>query len=158
MAAGRDRSVGKNFTRKLKSDKSLDEDHIVLMQTAGVIEPCDNTVIPYAIGYRSTLDKFQNSVGKETFNTGADINAETACFRSGWAEIPLDIDHAAIAIGDMIIVGPADIGKVIKGDSTDIAEFLRRVGWAEETVAVPGGGLRTKDTVLVALDIQGGAP
>ena len=58
----------------------------------------------------------------------------------------------------MIIVGPADIGKVIKGDSTDIAEFLRRVGWSEETVAVPGGGLRTKDTVLVALDIQGGAP
>jgi len=159
MAAGRERSVGKNFTRPLKSTTKIVEDHIVVSaDSAGIVDLCDNTVTPYAVTYRSTQDPILQKVGKEAFLLGSEIKGEIPLVRSGWVEVSLDVDHSAIDVGDMLIVGPSDNGRVVKGNPATALEFTRRVGWAEEKIAAPGGGLRTKATVLVSLDIKGGAP
>ncbi len=159
MTVGRDRHVGKNFTRELKSTTSVDEENSVLMiDTGEIVDLADNTKMPYAICFGDTTDPISLSIGNTVFLTGAQLDGEIPMFRSGWAEIPLDIDHSALIVGDMLIVGPADIGRVIKGDPTDATELLRRVGWCEEVIAAPGGGLRTKATVLCVLDMHNGAP
>lgn len=155
MAAGRDRSVGKNFTRKLEAATSIVKDHIVVsINSSGEVILATNTSNPYAITYRSTQDKFQQSVGKTTFNTGADIEAEIALLRSGWVELELGSTNIAIAIGDAIIVHADDDGTVNgAADPTTTAEKALVVGWAEEAKAVDVGG-----TILVALDLMmGGA-
>ncbi len=159
MAIGRDRSVGKNFTRALKSTTKVEEENSVMMiDTLEIVDLADNTKMPYAIFYGDTQGRIERTIGQTTYLTGAQMDGEVPLFRSGWAELPLDIDHSAIALGDLLIVGPADIGRVVKGDPTDATELLRRVGWAEEVVAVPGGGLRTKATILAVLDMHMGAP
>ncbi len=156
MAAGRDRSVGKNFTRKLEAATSIDKDHLVVaINASGEVILATNTADPYAITYRSTQDKFQQSVGKTTFNTGADIDAEIALFRSGFAELELGSTNLAIEIGDAIVVHSDDDGTVDgAADPTTTAEKALVVGWAESAVALNAGG-----KVLVALDLmRGGAP
>lgn len=157
--ADRTRSVGKNFTRALKSTTSLQEDCLVLKTDAdGIVDLCDNATQPYAIAYRSTQDKFQASVGKTAYLTGADLTGQIAMFRSGWAELPLDFNHAAINIGDPITVGAGDIGRVDKLTIAAYTDLLLIVGWSEEKVAAGGVGTRIKPTLEVALDIRGGAP
>ncbi len=156
---GRTRSVGKNFTRPLAAAAKVEEENSVMMINAsGEVLLADNTAMPYAIFFGDTTGRIERTIGQTTYLIGSQINGEVPLFRSGWAEIPLDIDHAAIAIGEMLAVGPADIGRVIAADETDAATLLRRVGWAEEAIAVPGAGLRTQATVLCVLDMHNGAP
>ena len=166
MTAGRERSVGKNFTAILADATALIEEHLVLSvaPTTGVVDLCNNTVIPYAIAFSDTLDPISRTIGNTVFLTGAQISGAIPLMRSGVVLLALDIDHGLIGIGDMIVVGASDDGTVVGeaaasgGDPTMAADLLRRVGWAEEIVAAPGAGLRTQATVEVVLDMHRGAP
>ena len=165
MGSGRDITVGQNFTKKLEDATALVLDHLVLsINASNELILCDNVEIPYAIGFRSTKDRRHQTIAETKFNTGAEIGEDIAVFRSGWATIPLDIDHGAIAVGDMMLVGGADIGRVVGeagtggGDPTTAADLLRRVGWAEEIIAAPGAGLVTQEACLTCLDMHRGAP
>jgi len=153
MAAGRDRHIGKLFTRKLAAAVSLTKDNLVLdINASSELILCLNTTTPYAIGFRSTEDKFQRSVGKTAFLTGADIDAEIPVYRSGMAELNLGSTNLAIAIGDRIVVHADDDGTV-NGAAAEAttADFLLTVGFAESVVATDAGG-----KVLVALRLPRG--
>ena len=161
--AGRYKRAGDDgvIMRTLKSTSVLDEDCLVVKTDAdGIVEPCDNAAVPYGVAYRSTKDRIANSVGISQNQTGAQVDGKVAVFRSGIAELPLDIDHGAINFGTAIYVGPSDNGKVVGGaDPSTTAGALLLVGWAEEKIAAPAGGQRTKATVRVALALaRGGAP
>jgi hypothetical protein len=165
LAVGRDRHVGKNFTKPLAAASSVQEENSVMgINASGEVDLCDNVEIPYAIYFGDSSDRIARTIGTTSYLTGANINGEVPLFRSGWAEIPLDIDHGAIIVGDMLVVGPADNGRVVGpsgtggGDPATAADLLRRVGWAEEAIAAPGAGLRTQATVLCVLDMHRGAP
>ncbi len=148
MAAGRDRHIGKLFTRKLAAASSLVLDNLVVsINASSEVLPATNTAIPYAIAFRSTEDKFQRSVGKVAFNTGADLDAEIPVYRSGMAELNLGSDNIAIAIGDRIIVHADDDGTV-NGAAAEsaVADIMLTVGFAESVVGTDAGG-----KVLVAL-------
>jgi len=55
MAEGRDRKIGKLFTRPLEAAVSLTKDHLVLsIDASGDLILCTNTATPYAISNRST--------------------------------------------------------------------------------------------------------
>lgn len=162
---GRDIEVGNQFTRELKSTTKVEEDNSIMMLDAtDVVALCDNTKIPYACFFGTTKDRISLKIGVDKFLLGSEINSKSPLFRSGWAEVPLDIDHGAIGIGDMLVVGPTDNGRVVgeagtgSGDPSVAADLLRRVGWAEEIIAAPGGGLRTQPAVLCVLDMHRGAP
>ncbi len=165
MTAGRERSVGKNFTAPLAAATQLIEEHLILSveATTGIVDLCNNTVIPYAVAFSDTLDPISRTIGNTVFLAGSAV-ADIPLMRSGVVRLPLDIDHGLIGFGDMIVVGPSDDGTVVGeagtggGDPTMAADLLRRVGWAEEIVAAPGGGLRTQLTVEVVLDMHRGAP
>lgn len=158
--AGRVVSIGKALNRELKGTTSLTEDCLVLSVGAdSKVDRCDAALRPYAIAYTSTVDRLSMTIGNEVFKTGAQLNDPIAVFRSGLVNVPLDVNHGAINVGDMLIVGGSGDGRVGKGNPGTATEFARRVGWAEEKVAAPSSNTsRTKATILVALDIRGGAP
>ena len=154
MAAGRDRHIGKLFTRPLEAAVSIVKDHIVVsIDASGDLILCTNTATPYAITNRSTQDKFQSSVGKTAFLNGADLGgAEIALFRSGMAELQLGSDNIAIKVGDRIICHADDDGTV-NGAAAEAAhaDSILTVGFAESVVGTDAGGV-----VLVALKLHVG--
>jgi len=158
--SGRLKQVGDDgaLARELKSTTTVLEDCSVMMtDNDGIVDLCNNTAIPYGVMYRNTKNRIAASVGIESFQTGAQIDGKIGIIRSGIVELPLDIDHGAVNVGDAIIVGPANIGRVIKGTMpSTFAEELLLVGFAEEKIAAPGGGLRTQATVKTALKLYRG--
>ena len=66
----------------------------------------------------------------------------------------MDIDHGALAIGDKLVVGPADIGRVIKSGDAYGTNDERQVATCEEVVAAPTGGERTQDSVKAYLNFN----
>lgn len=145
--------------RELKSTTKIVEDHVIVKtDNDGIVDLCDNAeVLPYACTTKTTKSKRKQLIGIDEYDTGAEVPGKIKLVRTGIVDLSLDVDHAAINVGDMLIVGPADIGRVVKGDHTDAAEFKRRVAWAEEKVAVPGSGQRTQTTIKASLDFTRGA-
>jgi len=153
MAEGRDRSIGKLFTRKLEAATSLTKDHLVLsVNASGEVILCTNTATPYAISNRSTQNKVARTAGITSFNAGSAIDAEIALLRSGWVELELGSTNLAIAIGDRIVCHADDDGTV-NGAAAEAAhaDSILTVGFAEEAIAANAGG-----KVLVALKLHVG--
>lgn len=143
--------------RPLKSTTKIIEDHTVvsIVSTTGIVDLCNNTEThPYAVTTRTTKSKRKQLIGLDEFDTGAEVPGDIKLTRTGLVDLSLDIDHALIGIGDLLIVGPADIGRVVKGDKTTAADILRGVAWAEEIIAAPAGGTRTQKTVKAYLDFE----
>lgn len=158
MGEGRDYSVGKYISRKLASGVSLTKDHLVVeIDASGELILGTAAGKPYAVAARSTQDKLARVAGITQHRAAVEVPVA----RSGVWELPLPATHAAIKIGDRIVVGSADDGTVDVDNTIDttsaatlLADLEKTVGFAEEAKAQDAGG-----TVLTSLSLfKGGGP
>lgn len=145
--------------RPLKSTAKIVERHVIVsVSGTGVVDLCSNTeVLPYACTTRTTKSKRKQTIGIDEYDTGADVPGDIKLVRNGMVDLSLDNGHGAIAVGDMLIVGLADNGRAIKGNHATAAEYKRRIGWAEEAVAISTASTRTQETIRAYLDFTRGS-
>lgn len=166
--SGRTREPGEIFRKPLKNSESLNDSGYVLaaVEESSIqkVKKCTTSDFPIAINYRSTKDPFDLAFPPTTYLTGSSDRLPTIdCFDDGEAALKLDVDNAAIAVGDplCVVTNAGTVDKYTPTTVTDSATTITRfielgkiVGYAVEKIAAGGGGFAGADKVRTRLTIK----
>ena len=162
MTSGRINDVGQYMSRILKDEASIRQEHVALSIDAvtGEVEPYNDPTLDlrvYGVTVRSTKSRIEQSIANEVFLTGKERGGEAiAVMRSGMCDVALDIDHGLIQFNSPMRCS-GNAGFVKLGNVNGAKQHKTLVGFAEESIAGPALGTRTKATVRVSLALQNGS-